>query len=91
MPRKPKTTVPAEPKTPSQALGHVIRARRIELGLAQADLEGDADFHQTYISKIEQGMREPRLSTIIHLERVLRLPPGELVRLVRTILEKDQS
>ena len=91
MPRKRKTEVRKEPTTPSEVLGTVIRARRKELGLAQADLEGDTDFHQTYISKLEQGEREPRLSAIIHLERALGLPPGELIRRVRIALEGEGS
>ena len=89
MPRKRKTENTTRPTTAGEALGTVIRARRKELGLAQADLEGDTDFHQTYISKIEQGDREPRLSAIIHLERALQLPPGELIRRVRLMLEEE--
>lgn len=87
MPKAHRTRALNEPTTPSEVLGAVIRARRIELGLAQADLEGDADFHQTYVSMIEHGKREPRLSALIHLERALRLPPGELLRRVRVALE----
>jgi len=91
MSRERELDAPNDPVSASEVLGRIIRARRKELGLSQADLEGDLDFHQTYVSMIEHGKREPRLSALIHLERALQLPPGELIRRVRIALEENAS
>lgn len=90
--RKTSTTSGNRPKTElAEIFGRIVRDRRRELGLTQAELEGDEDFHQTYLSKLEIGKLEPRLSAIVHLEEKLQLPPGELIRLVRSAWKKDQS
>ncbi|MCE2504839.1 MAG: helix-turn-helix transcriptional regulator [Chlorobi bacterium] len=70
-----------------EAFGLILRTYRKQLGLVQLDLEGDAKLDRSHVSRIERGEREPKLSTIIHLERVLQLPPGELIRRVRELLE----
>lgn len=85
MVRKLSTATPA--LTPELALAIIIRERRKELGLLQADLEGDADMDRSYISKLERGLQQPRLRAIIHLEKVLRFQPGELLKKVRELTE----
>jgi len=46
-----------------------IRARRVELGLTQAQLAELAGVTQAYIAKIEAGTADPKVST---LERILK-------------------
>lgn len=92
--RKSKSTQPAavrQKETLAQIFGRIVRERRRELGLRQAELEGDEEFHQTYLSKLEIGRLEPRLSAIVHLEEKLGLPPGELIRRVRVALESGET
>lgn len=69
--------------TPELAFAIVLRERRMALGLSQADLEGDGDMDQSYISKIEQGQRQVCLRGILHLAKKLQLTPEELIGEVR--------
>jgi len=49
------------------------------LGLSQAELEGDDELDQSYISKLEQGQRQVCLRGLIHLAGKLRMEPEELL------------
>ena len=70
-----------------QALAEVVLQRRKQLGYTQTDLQADAQLERSHISRIEHAQRDPRFSTIIHLEIALELPPGELTRKVRKLLD----
>jgi transcriptional regulator with XRE-family HTH domain len=47
-----------------QHLGDAIRTRRIKLLLSQAELGSRADFHRTYITDIENGLRNISIMTL---------------------------
>ena len=58
-----------------------IRARRLELGLTQAQLAELAGVTQAYIAKIEAGTADPKIST---LEKILET-------LEKTAIEKEKT
>lgn len=64
----------------SHAFGVIVRMNREQAGLTQQELADLADLHFTAISKIERGMKWPRLDTIEALAAALEVPVGELVR-----------
>lgn len=55
-----------------------VRRFREALPLTQADLAARAGMFRTDVTKIELGMREPTVSTIVKLARALHVEPGQL-------------
>ena len=52
------------------------RARK----LSQEELAGMSEVHQTYLSGVESGKRNPSLLVIERIAKALRVDPQELVR-----------
>lgn len=77
--------------TPEAAFAQIVRARRIELNLKQADLEGDEEIDRSYISRIESGKRQICLRAILHLSRKLQMSPGELMDQVERLVNPEGS
>lgn len=76
------------PSDPVEAFAMVVRERRLELGLTQSDMEDEASFDRSYMSKLELAKRIPDLNAIFHIAKKLELPPHELMRRVEIKLEK---
>jgi transcriptional regulator with XRE-family HTH domain len=53
-----------------------LRARR---GLSQSQVSKLSGIHHTEISRIERGLRDPRMSTLIRLARALKTAPSRLL------------
>ncbi|MBU3698853.1 MAG: helix-turn-helix transcriptional regulator [Candidatus Kapabacteria bacterium] len=70
------------PSDPVEAFALVVRERRLELGLTQSDLEDDASFDRSYVSKLELAKRTPDLLAIFHIAGKLKLEPNELLKRV---------
>jgi transcriptional regulator with XRE-family HTH domain len=66
-----------------QRVGRTLRAKRQRSGLTQEQLAGAADMHPTEVSRLERGVRDPRLSTLVRLARALDIELADLVRGVR--------
>jgi transcriptional regulator with XRE-family HTH domain len=60
-----------------------LRRHRAAVGLSQQELAARADMHITEISRLERGVREPRLGTIVRLARALGIGPEKLVTGIR--------
>lgn len=58
--------------------GHEIRRRRQALGMTLEQLAEASKLTPNYIGTIENGKRDPSLSTVMALAQGLRLPPAEL-------------
>ena|SRR5579883_3376762 len=61
-------------------VGEAIRFRRLELSLSQEELGTRCTVHRTYITEIENGMRNISLLTLQNLAQGLRLKPWQLLR-----------
>jgi transcriptional regulator with XRE-family HTH domain len=76
LPRRP-------PREMSLALfipfGKEVRRRRTTLGLTLDQLAERAGLTPNYIGTVENGRRDPSLSTVIALARGLGVPTGELL------------
>ena len=59
-------------------LGEVIRRRRRELNLTQAELASKIKISQPYMGHLESGMRHPSNLIVTRLAKVLRLNKREL-------------
>lgn len=71
------------------AFGHVVRRRRIEIGLTQEQLGFEADLRRTYVSIIELGQQQPSLNTVFKLANALKISPGNLIALVEKEMASD--
>jgi transcriptional regulator with XRE-family HTH domain len=58
--------------------GQEIRRRRVALGLTLEQLAEGSGLTPNYIGTIENGKRDPSLSTILSLAKGLRVHPSEL-------------
>jgi len=61
-------------------LGEGIKQRREELGITQQELARRADRSQQYISDLESGTHDARLSTVMRLADALEVTITQLVR-----------
>lgn len=59
--------------------GSNLRSLRTAAGLSQQELGDRASLHMTEISRLERGLRDPRLQTITRLATALGLPAGALL------------
>ena len=67
-------------RCPPMPLPDLVRARRLALGLSQAELGAIAGMPQQTIQRLEAGGRvNPRLDTIVRLEKALKLKRGTLL------------
>ena len=71
-----------------KAFGKALRHVRKEKGYSQLELGELADCHFTFISQIERGVRQPTITTIFKLAKVLDVNPEELVRKTRLKYKK---
>lgn len=65
--------------TPQERFGANLRRSRTEAGLTQEALWGSSGVNMTEISRIENGQKDPRLSTIVRLAGGLGIPAGQLL------------
>src|SRR5919112_2762529 len=64
---------------PRRRFARNLRARRVELGLSQESLGRVASLHPTEISRLERGVRDPRLATIVQVAHALEVTPAILL------------
>ncbi len=63
----------------AQVLGERVRDARLELGLSQESIADLAEMHVTNFGKIERGIANPSLHTIVRIAVVLGIDPASLV------------
>lgn len=72
-----------------------LKTIRLALGIKQSDLGKKLGLPQSHISKIEQGMTDPRLSTVTDMARILdqelMLIPRQLVSYVTSLLYGEKQ
>jgi transcriptional regulator with XRE-family HTH domain len=61
------------------AFGQRLRALRTERGISQDELADRTGVHPTAVGRLERGLREPRLKTILRLAEGLNAQPGRLL------------
>jgi DNA-binding XRE family transcriptional regulator len=69
----------AGPVEPHEQFAINLRRTRRAAGLSQEQLADRCGLHATEISRLERGVREPRLSTIVRLARALEIQPSQLL------------
>lgn len=64
----------------SKKLGRNLKEIWIKKGLSQGDISRALNMDRGYISGIENGLRNPTLSTIKKLSEALGISPDELLK-----------
>jgi transcriptional regulator with XRE-family HTH domain len=64
---------------PREQFAANLRRLRTTAELSQEDLSDLSGLHATEISRLERGVRDPRLSTIVRLARALRVDAAALL------------
>lgn len=57
-----------------------LKARRLRLGMTQADLAAAVGVHVPYISDLENGKKTPYLRNLARFAEALRTTPDKLLR-----------
>ena len=58
---------------------NVSRARK-QKHLTQEEISNRSGIHVTEVSRIERGLRDPRVTTLIRLAHALEVSPADLLR-----------
>lgn len=60
--------------------GKVLRRHRSNLNVSQEELAFRAGVDRTFVSRIERGLRQPTITTLIGLDLALGVSAADLVR-----------
>ena len=74
-----------------EALAKVIRTKRESLGKSQRVLADEFAFQRSLLSRLENGVNEPKLVSIWTVSEALGLKPHELIKLVEDELPDSFS
>lgn len=74
-----------------KAFGKVLQRLRKSRGLSQEELSFNSGLDRTFISRLESGLRQPTISTIIKLAEALNVSAASIVAEVEKILNEDQQ
>ncbi|MGV8838831.1 MAG: helix-turn-helix domain-containing protein [Bauldia sp.] len=59
-------------------VGRAIRGLRLDRGLSQEALAATADLHQTYLSDLENGKRNPSIDILARIALALQVDISDL-------------
>ncbi len=74
----------------NNGIGNIIRTRRKELGLTQAQLAEKINSNVYYVSKIETGARKPGSKFLVALSNALEIPADTLLGVESNIILHEQ-
>lgn len=63
-----------------QIFGEVLRRHRSVLNISQEELAFQAGVDRTFVSRLERGMRQPTITTLIGIGQALGVSAADLVR-----------
>ena len=70
--------------TSASRFGAALAFERGRRCLSMSELARTAGTHASEVSRLERGLRDPRLSTIVRLARALEVPVGRLLEDIET-------
>uniref|UniRef100_UPI00404A1489 helix-turn-helix domain-containing protein n=1 Tax=Fulvivirga sp. TaxID=1931237 RepID=UPI00404A1489 len=74
-----------------EAFGRVLKKYRIAKGLSQEALAHAINSHSTHISRLENGHKQPTLTTLYKLSKELGVKPEEIIVELSRILKGPAS
>jgi transcriptional regulator with XRE-family HTH domain len=76
---------------PPQAFGLVLQRERTRREISQETLAFEAGVDRTFVSRMERGLRQPTISTLLNLAKAIGMPAAELVQLTERELRLRQK
>lgn len=73
----------------SAAFGNVLKELRAKADISQEQLALQSGLDRTHVSKMERGLRQPTLASIVQLSDTLNIRPDRLVRLAMERYEPE--
>jgi len=72
----------AKPQPPdiSVLFGEVLQRYRASAGISQEELALRAGVDRTFVSRLERGVRQPTITTVISLAEALNVSAADMVR-----------
>jgi transcriptional regulator with XRE-family HTH domain len=64
----------------AQIFGVVLQRHRAKKGVSQEELAHRANVDRTFVSRLERGVRQPTITTLMGLGRALDVSAAELMR-----------
>jgi len=71
--------------------GEVLREYRERAGLSQEELAFRASVDRTFVSRLERGVRQPTLTTLIGLGGALNTSATKLIRRTEELLAEKEA
>lgn len=68
--------------------GAVVKDYRAKLAISQEELAHRAGLDRTFVSRIERGVRQPTISSLIRLGQALGVSASELISVVEQRLQE---
>jgi transcriptional regulator with XRE-family HTH domain len=65
--------------SPQEHFGENMRRHRVKAGLTQRQVAKRSGLHKAEISRLENGLRNPRLDTIVRVARGIGVAPSKLL------------
>lgn len=72
-------------------LGHVLRSRRLAIGLTLRDVSARARVSLGYISEVERGQKEPSSELLAALAAALEAPLSQILLDVSGLLQLEEA
>lgn len=72
----------------NNSFANVLKKLRQEKGLTQAEMALQSNFHRTYISQLERGLKSPTLNTLYTLANVFGISLTQLINAVEQEMQK---
>ena len=72
-------------------LGDLIRDRRVALLMSQAELGDLCNLHRTYITGIENGLRNVSILTLLRITNALSVPLSSPILAAEKLMERDKT
>ncbi|MDR2711226.1 MAG: helix-turn-helix domain-containing protein [Burkholderiales bacterium] len=60
--------------------GEVLQQHRSQRDISQEELAFQADVDRTFVSRLERGIRQPTITTLIHIGQALGVSAATLVQ-----------
>jgi transcriptional regulator with XRE-family HTH domain len=81
----------SEAQDVGRIFGGVLRRYRSEMNMSQEELAFRAGVDRTFVSRIERGLRQPTITTLIALGSAIGVSAAELVRDTEAELQRRNS
>ncbi|MED3352763.1 helix-turn-helix transcriptional regulator [Bacillus thuringiensis] len=73
-----------------KAFGELLRQHRKKANLSQEQLALQCNLDRTYIGLLERAQRQPSISTIFVICKVLNIAPHELIKEIEELISSQQ-